>query len=679
MKALILAGGFGTRLKSITGEEIPKPMAAIAGKPFLEHQINFLKNNGINEIVLAIHYKANKIKSYFGSGLRWGVNITYCEEEIPLGTAGAIKNAERYMEDTFIIMNGDSYAPINLDEFIKFHKSRNSFCTLCLAKINIETLDYGSVIVDNDYITKFCEKEEIGSNLINGGIYIVEPGIFQYIPKDREISLEKEIFPNLSRIRLLKGYIHDGYFMDIGKPETYKKFKSDVLSTIFLKQEASIIDAIERMNKNEINLILIVDDDNKLLGVLTDRIIKRFIINGGDIRGKITQAMITDPVIANVNDEDGINKLLSSGINSLPVVDENKRVVDIRFRLEKMYEESYPIIRGKSPLRISFGGGGTDLPYFFEKYGGAVINATIDKYCYATIVKRADKKIIIDSDLTPEEDIFVSSIEELVYDNRFDLVKAIIKIIRPSFGFELYLHNDVPPGRGLGSSASLAVLLINMLGNIQGVNYSDEKIAEIAYRAEREELKIRGGWQDQYAAIGGGFNFMEFDQDKRIIYPLRLKEDVIHELNSRLILCYIGKDHNSGEVHGDNWEKTFKENEEEVSMRLRIIKENALKIKDALLTNRLDEIGKLLHESWENKKKLGRNISNLHIDEMYEIGLNSGAIGGKLLGAGSGGYLLFFHQPQRRNQLINSIKKNSGEILNFNFESLGTRIWNVKQ
>ena len=678
MKALILAGGFGIGLKEIT-RDIPKPMVPIAGKPFLEHQINFLKDNNINEIIIAVHHMSDKIKSYFGSGLRWGVSITYSEEETPLGTAGAIKNAERYLDDTFIVINGDSYSHINLEEFVKSHKSKNSFCTLCLAKINGDTKNYGSVIVDNDYITRFCEKEEIGSDLINGGIYIFEPGIFQHIPPGKEVSLEREIFPYLSKIRLLKGYIHGDYFMDIGRPETYEKFKQDILSKIFLNEENTVVDAMEKISKNEINLIIVVDNNKKLLGVLTDRILKNFILKGGNIRGKITEAMIKDPLVANVNNEEEINRLLLSGVNSLPIVDEEKRIVDVRFRLEKIHEETYPIIRGKSPLRISLGGGGTDLSYFFEKYGGAVINATIDKYCYATIIKRADKKIIIDSDMTPERDVFVSSIEELVYDNKFDLVKAIVKIIKPSFGFELYLHNDVPPGRGLGSSASLAVLLINMLGNLQGVYYNDQKIVEIAYKVEREELKIKGGWQDQYAAMGGGFNFMEFDQNKKIIYPLRLKEDIIHELNSRLMLCYVGNDHNSGEVHNSGWEKTFNDNEEETSKRLKEIKDNALKIKDALLINQLDDVGRLLHESWENKKKLGSGISNQNIDRIYEIGLKNGAIGGKLLGAGNGGYLLFFHQPKKRNELIHSLKKNGGEILNFNFESLGTRIWIVKQ
>ena len=131
MKAIILAGGYGTRLKEIA-KDVPKPMISIMGKPFLEHQINYLKENGINEIILAVHYQADKIKSYFGTGHRWGVSITYSEESSPLGTAGAVKNAEKYIEDTFLVLNGDSYSHININDLIEFHKKKKSNFTLGL-------------------------------------------------------------------------------------------------------------------------------------------------------------------------------------------------------------------------------------------------------------------------------------------------------------------------------------------------------------------------------------------------------------------------------------------------------------------------------------------------------------------------------------------------------------------
>jgi len=616
MKALILAGGFGTRLGDIT-REIPKPMVSIVGKPFLEHQINFLKENGVTEVILAVHYMADKIKSYFGNGMRWGITITYSEEEFPLGTAGAIKNAEKYIGETFIVLNGDSYSHIDLKKLIDFHKEGGSLGTIGITKVK-DTSQSGKVSISNNKIIEFNEKSSIGEGLINSGIYIFEPKIFDYIEQNKNVSLEKDILPKLIKEELLCGYLYEDYFMDIGKPETYKQFKKDVLNTLCLKENNSVKDALEKISKSEINILLVVDDNKKLLGVLTDRIIKRFLLSGGEINDKITKAMVFHPITATANDsEERLEELISGGINSLPIIDNEGKIFDIKFKSDNFSKENYPILRGKAPLRISFAGGGTDLPYFFDKYGGAVINATIDKYCHATIVKRADKKIIIDSDITKEKDIIVSSIDNLKYGGKFDLIKAIIKIINPDFGFELYLYNDVPPGRGLGSSASLAVLVISLINSLQGIRCSDYQIAEIAYKAEREELKIKGGWQDQYAAVTGGFSFMEFNSDKNIVYPLRLKEDIIYELNSHLLLSYVGKDHSSGDVH-KNQEKSFIENEQEIVDILKDIKNKAIEIRDALLTNNLSKIGPLLHESWLNKRKLDRGISNPRIDEIYE-------------------------------------------------------------
>ena len=167
---------------------------------------------------------------------------------------------------------------------------------------------------------------------------------------------------------------------------------------------------------------------------------------------------------------------------------------------------------------------------------------------------------------------------------------------------------------------------------------------------------------------------MEFGKDKTIIYPLRLKEDTINELNSSLILCYTGKSHYSGKIH-EKQEKYFLENEEKVAKRLDNLKNLAEKVKDCLLKNNLGEIGGLLHNSWQDKRKLVKCMSNNKIDELYGVGMKNGANGGKLLGAGGGGYLLFSHSPKKRNQLVQALENNGGEIMNFNFEFNGTKTW----
>lgn len=669
MKAVILAGGFGTRLKDVV-RDVPKPMASVMGKPFLEHQLNYLKKQGVDEIILAVHYMGDTIKSYFGSGLRWDINLTYCDEEVALGTAGAVKNAERYVDDTFFVLNGDSYSETNLKEFLEFHRKKESEFTIDLS-YSENASHYGNVTVENGKIIDFSEKNSNKKGFVNRGIYIFEPSIFEEISQKKNVSLEKDIFPKLAEERKLYGYFHEGYFMDIGRPETYDVFKRNFLERLVMSPENNVREAIKKIGENEIDLVLVTDERKSLEGVLTNRIIGKY-LEKGNLDDKLENAALKNPVTANVGEEKEISTLLLSGINHLPVLDEKKRVCDVRFRTEEIKTQYFPVVRGKSPLRISFAGGGTDVSHFFEKYGGVVINSTIDKYCHATARRRADSRIIINSE---NKEVVLNS-KNLKYDGKFDIMKAVINRVDPDFGFELYLHNDVPPGRGLGSSASLAVLITKLLSQLQGKEYSDEKTAQTAYDAEQEELGIKGGWQDQYAAITGGFNFMEFSKDKIITYPLRLKENVVNELNSRLLLCYVGESHFSGDLH-ESQERTFLEDEKETKKRLDNLKRIAIDIKDSLLRSDIKSIGELLQESWENKRRTDKYISNTKIDELYEIGIKNGASGGKLLGAGGGGYLLFFHSPRKRSQLVKSLEEAEGEIMNFNFEFNGIQTWNA--
>lgn len=672
VKALILISGYKTTPEPELEENIS--MSYIAGKPFLEHQIDFLKSQGIKEIILVVGKDSDKIKSYFGNGLRWGVDLTYSEEDSPRGTAGAIRRAKKYLGERFLVMNGDSYSQVDIRKLIEFHEASNCIATICLTMVN-DSSDYGSVSLQNDRVTNFSEKSFEGEGLINSGVYIFESEITKMIPEDKISSLEKDLFPGLAKAGGLAGYFYQGYFMDLRKPETSKKFREDVLSTLLLRPNNTVRDALKKIVESELNLVLVIDDEAKLKGVLTDRSIKKFLLSGRDLREPVENAMIREPAIARDTDsKEKIDEILLSGVNSLPILDEKGRVVNVEFRTERVKEKNFPVVRGRAPLRISLAGGGTDMPHFFEKYGGVVISSTIDKYCYGTMIKRADNKIIIDSDVTPEKEITVSSVSELKYDGKFDLIKAIIKLINPDFGFELYLHNDIPPGRGLGSSASLSVLVISLLAKLQNKTYDEYKIADIAYRAEREELGIRGGWQDQYAAAIGGFNFMEFSKDKTLVYPLRIKKEVINELNEHMLLCYVGQEHLSNDIHKSS-EENLNRDEEKILHNLNRIKEIALETKECLLTNNLEKIGGLLHESWENKRKLGSKVSNPKIDELYETGLKNGAYGGKLLGAGGGGYILFFHSPKKRNQLANALRNAGGGIMNFNFESEGVDVW----
>ena len=229
MKVLILAGGLGTRLHSVIGDR-PKGMAIISGRPFLEYQIERLSSYGFQQIVLCVGYLAHQIQEYFGNGKQWGVEITYAVESELLGTAGAIKNAEHFIDGTFLVLNGDSYLEADPRALVDFHRSRRSDDSCTLGTVAAAFMDnasiYGALGLNADArILRFREKAEIGPGWINGGVYILEPAILELIPTDKAVSIERETFPLvLARGQHLYAYRVEGFFVDIGTPEGYQRF-----------------------------------------------------------------------------------------------------------------------------------------------------------------------------------------------------------------------------------------------------------------------------------------------------------------------------------------------------------------------------------------------------------------------------------------------------------------------
>lgn len=235
MKALFLAGGLGTRLKPIT-DDLPKPMVPIMGKPLLERNIENLKKHGVDEIVLSTCYKPHKIEKYFEDGRKLGVKISYISEDMPLGTAGAIKNAQRFFNDTFLVFNADILSDIDISEMIRFHKETGALATIAVTQVDNPSA-YGVIEHDkNGFVTAFKEKpqpHESSSNLINAGVYIFEPQLLNEIPAGRAVSIERETYPLL----LQKGfkiavYNRCSYWLDLGTPEKYLKAHKDILEGI---------------------------------------------------------------------------------------------------------------------------------------------------------------------------------------------------------------------------------------------------------------------------------------------------------------------------------------------------------------------------------------------------------------------------------------------------------------
>lgn len=334
-------------------------------------------------------------------------------------------------------------------------------------------------------------------------------------------------------------------------------------------------------------------------------------------------------------------------------------------------------IRAKAPLRISFAGGGTDVRPFPEREGGCVLSATINKYAYGTLKPRSDTKIQVES-LDFGLTLNLEAQENLLYDGKLDLVKAAIKKLggQNSDGFDLLLQSEVPPGTGLGSSSTVMVVLVGLLKEFKGLALTDYEIAQMAYQIEWIELGIKGGLQDQYAATFGGFNFIEFLPERVIVNPLRISQDVINELEHNLLLCDIGKTRLSAKLIDDQMQR-YRDGDEDSVLGLRKQKELAIEMKNTLLRRRLNKFGELLNESWQSKKRLSPKISSPEIDEIYEVARRHGALGGKLSGAGGGGFMLLYCEFDRKHKVARALAKCGRNVCGVAFDLNGLQTWRI--
>ena len=337
------------------------------------------------------------------------------------------------------------------------------------------------------------------------------------------------------------------------------------------------------------------------------------------------------------------------------------------------------LIRAKAPLRISFAGGGTDVPPFPEREGGLVLNATINRYAWGTLRRRTDGAITIHS-FDYDSSVELAPMETPVFDGRLDLAKAAIVRLTAGTdtGFDLLLHSNAPPGSGLGASSAMMVALVGVLNEYRSLPATDYELAELAHSIEREELGIRGGRQDQYAATFGGFNFIELYGDHVVVNPLRIAPDIVLELEHNLLLCYTGTTRQSDHIIDDQMGR-YESGEAEATAGLIAQKELALEMKNALLQRRLEDLGDLLHSAWEAKKKMSDRISNERIDELYAAARAAGAIGGKVTGAGGGGYLLLYCQSDRKHHVAARMRELGASVDEFAFEHAGLRTWRVDE
>jgi D-glycero-alpha-D-manno-heptose-7-phosphate kinase len=334
------------------------------------------------------------------------------------------------------------------------------------------------------------------------------------------------------------------------------------------------------------------------------------------------------------------------------------------------------VIRAKAPLRVSFAGGGSDVPPFPEREGGLVLSATINRYAYGALVPRDDSQIGLQSvDFGLSLNYGVD--EEIIFDGRLDLAKAAIRKLGRG-GFDLFLHSNAPVGSGLGSSSAVMVTLIGLLQEYHRQALTDYEIAQLAFDLERKALGIKCGLQDQYAATFGGFNFIEFEADRVIVNPLRISRDVVHELEHNMLLCFTGKTRSSDHIIEDQTNR-WTGGDELALAGLRAGKELAVAMKNALLQRRLNDFGELLGAAWEEKKKMSPRISNDFIDTAYDEARRHGALGGKVTGAGGGGYVLFYCPFRRKHHVANALLAMNVEVNEFEFTANGLTTWSIDE
>ena len=336
------------------------------------------------------------------------------------------------------------------------------------------------------------------------------------------------------------------------------------------------------------------------------------------------------------------------------------------------------IYRSKAPLRIGLAGGGTDVSPYSDQFGGAILNATISLSAYAAIETLAENKIIVEA-LDRHEKQSFGLLNELPVDGTLDLLKGVYNRIQKDHapalkGFRLSTFVDAPAGSGLGTSSTLVVAVLGAFKEMLKLPMDEYKIAQYAYDIERNDLQLAGGKQDQYAATFGGVNFMEFSGVKVIVNPLRIKPEYLHELENNLVLYFTSTSRESAAIIKEQVKNVQEKNEKSIEA-MHQLKEQAKMMKEALLQGKLDEIGLILDYGFEQKRNMAANISNSNIEEVYTAAKAAGATGGKISGAGGGGFMIFYCPGNTRHAVIKTLNTFGGTVRDYSFTKYGLTTW----
>jgi D-glycero-alpha-D-manno-heptose-7-phosphate kinase len=341
------------------------------------------------------------------------------------------------------------------------------------------------------------------------------------------------------------------------------------------------------------------------------------------------------------------------------------------------------IIRSKAPFRLGLAGGGTDVSPYSDQFGGAILNATISLYARTTIETIETEESITFFSVDNDKTYTFNCETELPLNGEIDLQIGVYNRVVKEFNnnkplsFKLTTSMDVPTGSGLGTSSTLVVSILGAFVEWLQLPLGEYDIAKLAYDIERNDLKMAGGKQDQYAATFGGVNFMEFYGDRVVVNPLRIKKSFLHEIAFDLILYYTKTSRESAKIIEKQIENVKKLDAKPIEA-MHELKKHAFSMKEAFLRSEVSKIGTVLHESWLNKKEMATGISNPVIDNIYDTAINAGAIGGKISGAGGGGFMMFFTEKTKRYAVVKALEELGGEVKRYEFTNNGLFAWTLK-
>lgn len=340
------------------------------------------------------------------------------------------------------------------------------------------------------------------------------------------------------------------------------------------------------------------------------------------------------------------------------------------------------IYRSRAPLRIGLAGGGTDVSPYSDEFGGAILNATISHYAHAVIEPLENGGIVLNAMDRKETEQF-EKLEELPINNTLDLHKGVINRLLQDYGitqqnFCLSTYVDAPAGSGLGTSSTLMVAIIGAFAEMLKLPLGEYDIAHYAYEIERKDLQLAGGRQDQYAATFGGVNFMEFyANDKVIVNPLRIRNEYLHELENNLVLYFTSTSRESATIIKEQQKNVLNKNEKSIEA-MHQLKEQARMMKEALLRGHLNEIGEILDFGFQQKRNMAQNISNSLIEDIYDAAKKAGATGGKISGAGGGGFMTFYCPLNTRYKVAEALNKFGGVVKPYQFTKSGLTTWTMQ-